>query len=264
LVLGERFNPNTDIVNCRGSFASILGKFIKNLPHDINQLKAIRFFTLWNRVMRSILGEDVLSFRFAHKLLAEYLGYVRDGSLNFSSLLLQKFGFLDPIFCESLQESFIELTKIDAKNLESIKHLLVSDLVSFDGNCEALDSKIPFVYTDSKSLTDIIVFAAATDTTLTAMSYPEFCASPRMLPEASKIPPSIKLYRFVSYLLQYCKYKKVYNVDLSEFETKDLQENQNVSKSRPGAFAIQSVASHVYERESSQPSSADKRCHSRF
>eukprot|EP00042_Codosiga_hollandica_P059522 m.919202 g.919202 ORF g.919202 m.919202 type:complete len:1288 (+) comp60186_c0_seq3:415-4278(+) len=214
-----RFVEDEHVLNCRGSHPLVLGKFISRLDPSCNQPQARRFLALWHRVMRSLLGEEVLSFRYADKLALLYDEYCHSGRQRFTELLQEKFYFLDSRFCLNLQEAFFELMTQDAENKKRLK--ADDSAIQSDGSCTLLDNAIQAVCKQPRTLVDLLVFAAAADTEMRAASYAEFCRTPGLLDDPSQVHPGAKLYRFVLYLLRMSgKSELVTQDDLAMYRSK--------------------------------------------
>jgi hypothetical protein len=176
----------------------VLEKFRATIPSKdkCDHVQATRCFTLWCRVVRGLFGEEVLSYRYTTKFSRVYTKYIQGKSKGFAALLQAKFNFLDPAFCESIQDSFLALVDEDKYVRSQIEKTRPgSTIANEDPDCH-----IAFVCEAPKKPTDVLVFAAASDFDLKAMSYPEFCASPAVMQQSSQMHPALKLARFVHYL----------------------------------------------------------------
>eukprot|EP00042_Codosiga_hollandica_P056535 m.815498 g.815498 ORF g.815498 m.815498 type:complete len:2911 (-) comp59373_c0_seq1:115-8847(-) len=194
-----RFSREKHLVNARGSHKFVMENFLKRTP---NTASAVRFVTLWHRVMRLLLGEEILSFRFAHGLADLYQKYIHQELLReLADMLQAKFTFLDERFCFLLQDAFLELLRQDSLRLAELRNRITfHDLLGTNGCHRDLDDHIAFVQSEQANLVDLLVFAAASDVEMVAMTYAEFCTSSDTMRNAAEVHPAFKLYRYVAYL----------------------------------------------------------------
>jgi len=184
------------LLECGGNLDEILSLVQKSVTS--NQQEALHFFKCFLKVSRLYLGEEILSFRFANKVLEIFRGFGRaDFYNNLAIALHEKFPHIPLNFLNTFTSYFRVYFKRGADHAKKL-----------------------FENPQPKPLIELLVAAAFlhVDSDASILSYPEFISNPKFLPASFKYHPGRKLYNY--FVLIVCaKIGKPCAVQLKELES---------------------------------------------